>query len=136
LADAEQTLKSASDPIRAAVVKRSEYISALSAKRDAQMRLEALRRTAPAESAELAALAQAAMKFGAAAHKMEFDALEASPAVQSAREQLAGARSNLARLRAQFTLSLRQDPRWLAAKQAVDSANAETIAAERALAAG
>lgn len=78
-------------------------------------------------------LATRKMQYATEMHRMEDDALSADPAVQAARSRLIETQRTAADLRERFELSLYDNPRWIAAKQAYDNAQIELAGAQGAV---
>jgi len=109
---------------KAMVTKLSDqpaYAAAVGEQTKAESDLAAAR-AASADRAESAALAAQAMDARKVVHKLEADAADKDQAVKDAKAKIAASKSAVDALKKTFEETLKADPEYAAAKQAVDAA--------------
>lgn len=113
----------------------ADYHAAVAARADVERRLQALRDSGTATPERIIGLAEEAMSWGEKATKIQADAENADPSVVATRAKLIETAARTKSAAATPDASLRNDPRWLAAKQSKDQAKERVALAEARLAA-
>ncbi len=108
----------------------ADYQAAVVARVDAERRLQALRDSGTATPERIAALAEEAMSWGEKATKIQAGAENADPSVVATRAKLIETTARTKSAAATLNASLRNDPRWLAARQSRDQAKERVALAE------
>ena len=111
-------------PVVAALAKNADYQTATQQSDDAEKAIAAARQSPDTSPDSMSQLIQQAMQARMAAAKIKNDALAADPTVQSSKAKLTTAGAALRDLRQQFLTSMKSDPDYVAALQAVNQAKA------------
>jgi hypothetical protein len=123
--DAQSEYDSVAAPILEKVRARTDYQSALDAKKVAAKKVADLQSEASTPQDQITDAARTALDRGAAVSAIERAALEADPKVLAAKGKLAAANTNLLKLRYEFEKSLKADPQVTGSREEIDKLRAD-----------
>ena len=132
LAGARARVDALRGPIFQGVWKRPQYQSLWRQKQAAEARLEGLRNDPMAQPKQIRDLAYELLRLRQALSHEEAAALAAEPKLAQARRELAAASLRLIELRVNHERQVPANPAWFAARQRLETANAQAVAAEAA----
>lgn len=124
-AKAQTDYETARAPVLEALKAKPEYLAAKGAKDRAEQERDALATSETASIAQKSEAATIVMNTGTVVTRLEGDALAADPKVTDARNRLVDANNRLSQLEKDFEASLKNDPKWQAAKASLDQAKSK-----------
>lgn len=130
IADASKAAEAARSAVVASLSEDPKYKAAKEAEAASKARLDKLRDTSDTSGDAFHAAVDEHMQLLSAVGQIEHDAVLTDPSAHEKTTAVETARSQLAKLRADFQKSLQSNPEVIAAKKAVDDAQAKVVASK------